>query len=73
MPVTDKSKTDKLIESIASELYSEHGDDVQLIQDPLSHPDKKAKISKITIDFYGKILNLPDADRGMVLRQPLAN
>jgi hypothetical protein len=73
IPIEDKSKTDKLIESIALELYSEHGDDVQLMQTPLSHPDKKAKIAKITIDFYSKILKLPDADRGMVLRQLLAN
>lgn len=72
-PNTDKVKTEKLIESIALELYSEHGDDVQLIQTPLSHPDKKAKIAKITIDFYSKILKLPDADRGMVLRQLFAN
>jgi hypothetical protein len=73
IPITDKSKTDKLIESIALELYSKHGDDIQLIQTPLAHPDKKAKIVKITIDFYSKILKLPDADRGMVLRQLFAN
>jgi hypothetical protein len=73
MAVADKTKTDKLIESIATELYSEHGDDVQLMQTPLAHPEKKAKIVKITIDFYGKILKLPDADRGMVLRQLFAN
>jgi hypothetical protein len=73
IPIADKDKTDKLIEGIALELYSEHGDDVQLMQTPLSHLDKKAKIAKITIDFYGKILRLPDADRGMVLRQLFAN
>ena len=70
---TDKIKAEKLIEGIAVELYSEHGDDVQLIQTPLDHPDKKAKIAKITIDFYSKILELPDADRGIVLRQLLAD
>jgi len=73
IPIADKGKTDKLIEGIALELYSEHGDDVQLMQTPLSHPDKKAKIAKIAIDFYGKILKLPDADRGMVLRQLFGN
>ena len=66
-PNTDKIKTEKLIESIALELYSEHGDDVQLIQTPLAHPDKKAKIAKITIDFCSKILKLPDADRRYAL------
>lgn len=73
MPVGDKSKTDKLIESIATELYSEHGDDVRLMQTPLAHPEKKVKIVKITIDFYDKILRLPDADRGLVLHQLFAN
>lgn len=73
MPIADKGKTDKLIEGIASELYSEHGDDVQLMQAPLSHPDKKAKIATIAIDFYSKVLKLPNADRGMVLRQLFAN
>lgn len=73
IPVADKSKTDKLIESIATQLYSEHGDDVQLLQTPLAHPEKKAKIAKITIDFYRRILKLPDADRGMVLHQLFAD
>ncbi len=73
IPIMDKRKIDKLIENIALELYAEHGDDVKLIQAPLVHPDKKAKIAKITIDFYNEILKLSDADRGMVLRQLLAN
>ena len=73
IPITDKGKTDKLIESIALELYSKHGDDVQLIQTPLAYPDKKEKIARITIDFYSKILKLSDTDRGMVLRQLFAN
>jgi hypothetical protein len=73
IPTVDKGKTDKLIEGIALELYSAYGDDVQLMQKPLAHPEKKAKIAKITIDFYGKILKLPDADRGMVLHQLFAN
>lgn len=71
--VLDKSKTDKVIESIATELYSDYGGDVQLLETPLAHPEKKAKIVKITIDFYGKILKLPEAERGMVLRQLFAN
>lgn len=70
---TDKIKAENLIEGIAVELYSEHGNDVQLIQTPLDHPDKKAKIAKITIDFFNKILKLPETDKGIVLRQLFAN
>ena len=70
---TDEAIAEKLIESIAVDLYSEHGDDVQLMQTPLDHPDKKAKIVEITIDFYNKILKLSETDRGVVLRQLFAN
>ena len=64
----DEVKAKKLIEAVGLELYSEDGDDVQLIPAPLAHPDKKREIAKITVDFYGKIMKLPETDRGMVLR-----
>lgn len=69
----DIDKANKIIERIASELYAEHGDKVALIQTPLAHPDKKQEIVKITIDFYNKILKLPEIDRGIVLRHLFAN
>lgn len=69
----DTDKANKIFERIASELDAEHGDKVALIQTPLAHPDKKQEIAKITIDFYNKILKLPETDRGIVLRQLFAN
>ncbi len=65
----DETKAEKLLENIVSELNAEHGEhNVQLIQSPLAHLDKKMKIVEIAIAFYSKILSLPLTDGGMLLR-----
>jgi hypothetical protein len=68
----DEIRAKKFIEAVVLELYSEDGDDAQLLQTPMAHPDKKTEIAKITIDFYRKIMKLPETDRGMVLRYTFA-
>jgi hypothetical protein len=55
-----------------NKFYSSQGDDALLLQDPFAPGVDKKKVSKLIASLYREALNLPQEERGLLLRHMLS-
>ncbi|MFQ5846581.1 MAG: hypothetical protein ACE5IQ_02790 [Candidatus Methylomirabilales bacterium] len=64
----DASQSQTLLETAYAQVYTEYGDDVQLLNSPHDPSVDKEKVCTIIAALYTQVLNMPKKDSGMVLR-----
>jgi hypothetical protein len=63
---------DALLTKLMNKFYSSQGDDALLLQDPFAPGVDKKKVSKLIASLYREALNLPQEERGLLLRHMLS-
>lgn len=69
----DQEKANKVLERVATQMYSEFGESVVLLGNAAAHPDKKKEIGIIAVSMYKQILRLTEPEKTLVLRLMLTS
>ena len=68
-----EAEVNRIMQIVSTDMYTKYGEKFAMLGDAAKHPDKKAEIAEMSIAMYKRILSLPDAERGMVLRYLLTS
>lgn len=67
-PSPDAFQSEALLEPVYIRLYTEYGDDLLLLDNPLGESVDKKRVCTIMAAVYKEVLDMPKKERGIVLR-----